>query len=75
MTQRFKRFSIYAEAKFLCDDGSFHVTNGCRGCLSRLESLEEMTEMLVADMAQQGREEKRTVVKLVALDTSGQGLI
>lgn len=75
MAKRFKRFSTYAEVKFLCDDGSFHVTNGCVLCLVGIIDPDIMTEMLQADAIEQERDDKRTVVRCVAVDTSGAGLV
>lgn len=46
----FQRYANYAELKFSCDDGSLHVTNGCRKCLTRSTSKKILSAMLVADM-------------------------
>lgn len=75
MVTRFKRFSSYAEAKFKCNDGSFHVTNGCKACLTGLSDLETMTALLAADMTEQGRLDKRKVTEFIAVDLTGSGIV
>lgn len=49
----FRRNSHYAELKMKCDDGSSHVTNGCKGCLSPSTPKRILTAMLAADMEDQ----------------------
>lgn len=43
------RNPIYQEAKILCDDGSYHVTNGCVNCLTMNTSPAVLDEILDAD--------------------------
>ena len=71
---QFKRFPVYAEAKLRHSDGSFHVTNGCRHCFMKLEY---KTGQLVyeADMAEMQMPADKWVEAVVAVDTSGAGLL
>lgn len=71
---RFKRLGNYAEAKLRHASGHFHVTNGCWNCFKNM-SIETAQEVYEADMAEQGMEANETVVAIVAVDTSGSGLL
>ena len=74
LVAKFKRFPTYAEVKFRHSDGSFHVSNGCRKCMMQL-TVPTAQEMYVADMAEMKMEADKTVVAVVAVDTSGSGLM
>ena len=74
LVMRFKRFYNYAEAKFRHSDGNFHVTNGCRKCIMAM-SLETAQEVYEADMAVMDMPAGKSVVAIVAVDTSGSGLL
>lgn len=70
IVSKFKRFHNYSEAKFKCDDGSFHVTNGCIKCFMSLNPVVAQ-EIIEADGMANGRH----VIAVVAVDNSGSGLI
>lgn len=74
VVMRFKRLGNYAEAKFMHSDGNFHVTNGCWNCFKDM-TVETAQEVYEADMAQMEEDAPRTVVAIVAVDTSGTGLL
>lgn len=66
----FRRSPSYIEAKLLCDDGSAHVTSGCRRCMSLALEPETLTQMLRADMAMEPtgyseKDKRRTAVRVV----------
>lgn len=71
---RFMRLHNYAEAKFQHTDGNFHVTNGCWNCFKNM-NIETAQEVYEADMAEQGVKADKQVVAIVAVDTSGSGLL
>lgn len=71
---KFKRFPMYAEAKLRHSDGSFHVTNGCKKCFMKLE-YKIGQEIYEADMAEMNMPADRWVEAVVAVDTSGAGLL
>lgn len=73
-TSKFKRFPIYAEAKFRHSDGSFHVTNGCHKCFMKLD-YRLAQEVYEADMAEMQMPADKWVEAVVKVDTSGAGLL
>lgn len=78
----FRRFHNYAELKMQFEDGSYHVTNGCKTCLSGtlpIEKLHELhiADMLIEDMIYPGQEEhmSRVPESAVAIRTDGGGIL
>ena len=74
VVMRFKRMGNYAEAKLMHSDGNFHVTNGCWNCFKNM-TVEDAQEVYEADMAQMEMDAPGTVIAIVAVDTSGSGLL
>lgn len=73
---RFTRFSNYAEVKFAVNDGSYHVTNGCRSCLGSGLTPAALQELYEADMADLGvLPLGRTAETLIAVDYTAQGML
>lgn len=77
---RFRRLSNYTDLKIQFEDGSYHVTNGCKNCLSENLTIEQMTELHVADMLLEdwpGRDLQITRVPLqvVAIRRDGGGIL
>lgn len=73
---RFTRFSNYAEIKFTINDGSYHVTNGCRNCLGSGLTPATLQELYLADMDDMGLLPLgRVAEELVTVDYSAQGII
>lgn len=63
----FIRLSNYLEVKIRCDDGSFHVTNGCAKCLKNNLSLDTASALLRRDgLFDAGLNTKRKPVEIVA---------
>jgi hypothetical protein len=78
----FRRFHNYAELKMQFEDGSYHVTNGCRTCLSATLIPEQLHELHIADMEVEdmiypGQEEHmaRIPVSAVAIRIDGGGIL
>lgn len=74
LVMAFKRFHNYAEVKFRHSDGNFHVTNGCWNCIKNLK-MDVAQEIYEADMTVMGMKADKQVVEIVAVDTSGSGLV
>ena len=74
VAMKFKRLHNYAEAKLQHTDGNFHVTNGCWNCFKNM-SVETAQEVYEADMVEQGQKPDKQVMAIVAVDTSGSGLL
>lgn len=72
----YTRLANYCEAKFRCEDGHFHVTNGCKRCLRMDMDLEVADGMHDADLREMGMKPcESPVVEVVAIDISGEGLV
>jgi len=73
----FKRLENYTELKIEFENGTFHVTNGCAGCLIEDISVEKLRELLIADveMSPEGFRQRDIdrVVKGVAQIKRGAG--
>lgn len=74
-----RRFPNYAELKMEFEDGSFHVTNGCRNCLTEALTNEQLHELMHADMSMEGTEnaeasKERVAARIVAIRTDGGGI-
>lgn len=74
---KFSRNNLYAEIKFEFDDGSYHVTNGCKNCLGKDMSPELLQELFNADMEDALVHAKAGAkpTKVVVLDTTAGGII
>lgn len=72
---KFTRSNMYAEIKMECDDGSFHVTNGCKNCLSMQLRPSMLREMYKADMADLGVFTDVIPIRVVTVDRSAGGII
>ena len=76
LSDSFKRFANYAEIKIEFDDGSMHVTNGCKKCLKMTMPIEQANEIYQADLSVMGlKQDNRVPVRIVAVDTTGVGLV
>lgn len=75
--KRFMRSNLYAEIKFEFDDGSYHVTNGCKNCLSKDMSPELLEQLFLADMEDALVNSKAGAkpTKVVVLDHTAQGIV
>ena len=73
-TKKFKRFPQYAEVKLQMTDGCFHVTNGCHKCFVKM-SVETAQEVYEADMDIMKMDADKQVMAIVAMDSSGSGLL
>lgn len=72
----FTRLPNYAEVKFRCEDGHFHVTNGCQKCVNMSMNLKYAQGFLEADYLEQGIADPETrVLAIVTVDTSGAGIV
>lgn len=72
MVERFMRFPNYVEAKFEFDDGSFHVTSGCRDCVHAGIDRQTMLELYQADMAEMKMPAgDRTPIQVIAVKPGG----
>lgn len=76
---RFRRFHNYAELKMEFQDGSAHVTNGCKTCLHENLTTDQLFELHIADMYMDGAEYTKGAVrrvpkKVVAVRTDGGGI-
>jgi len=47
--ESFLRNDLYTEMKIAYDDGSAHVTNGCRTCLTTALTMDELAQLTRAD--------------------------
>src|SRR5215813_11347863 len=45
----FIRNDLYTEMKIAYDDGSAHVTNGCKNCLTQALTLDDLAALTIAD--------------------------
>ena len=54
----FARFANYGECTLECDDGSAHVTHGCRDCLAALTAA-DLEAWYAADLAEMADLERR----------------
>lgn len=74
---KFSRNNMYAEIKFQFDDGSYHVTNGCKNCLSKDMPPEVLQELFEADMEDALVHAKGGAkpTKVVVLDHTAGGII
>jgi hypothetical protein len=77
---RFRRFHNYVELKMDFQDGSAHVTNGCRNCLHEGLTSDQMYELHLADMELDGapytiKSKARVPKGVVAIRSDGGGLV
>lgn len=74
---KFSRNNFYAEIKIAFDDGSHHVTNGCKNCLSSNMDPELLAELFDVDMEDLGSVDKRNgkPTQVVVYDATGGGII
>lgn len=49
IVESFARNHLYYEIKIACEDGSAHVTNGCKNCLGGSLSVDLLDELLWTD--------------------------
>ena len=78
LVMRFRRFPNYIEAKFLFDDGHFHVTNGCKNCITMGLTPTQMEELHAADLGLMPGVDATpgvNAVRVVALDSTGVGML
>lgn len=74
----FVRNSMYAEVKIQFDDGSYHVTNGCKNCIKMSlapDTLQEMYEADCEDAPSCSSGKGRMAVQAVAVSYDQQGLL
>lgn len=79
-TSGFRRFSNYVEIKMQFEDGSFHVTNGCRNCLNDKLTPEQLQELHHADMDIEGTPssqamKERKPVRVVVFRPDAGGIV
>lgn len=75
---RFSRNALYAEIKFDFDDGSFHVTNGCKDCLKMNLTPAVLQQLYDADMVDAlflPKEEGVKPVHVLILDLTAGGIV
>ena len=78
---RFRRFHNYVEIKMEFQDGSAHVTNGCRNCLNEKLTFDQMYELHIADMEMEGdlphvkQTKRRAPKRVVAIRSDGGGIV
>ncbi len=75
---RWRRFPNYVEAKFLFDDGHFHITNGCSKCITMDLTPKQMEELHSADLGLMPGVDATpgvNAVRVVAVDNTGVGLL
>lgn len=77
----YKTFHNYAELKILFEDGSYHVTNGCKTCLSGDIPVEKLHELHTADLLHESQDYPgkelhlaRVPVMAVAIRLDGGGM-
>lgn len=76
MVPKFMRYANYAEAKFYFNDGSHHVTNGCRNCLTNALTPQQMHTLYRVDMEEMGMfAGTRRPLVVVTVDYSCQGIL
>lgn len=74
---KFSRNNLYAEIKMAFEDGSHHVTNGCKNCLGTNMPPELLESLFEADMQDLGAIDQRNgkPTKVVVYDSTGGGII
>lgn len=75
LVEKFMRFPVYAEMKMECSDGSFHVTHGCKDCFLKKQPLSVLRELYMSDMEEMGMRVNAEPIKVVAIDTTGAGIV
>jgi hypothetical protein len=71
----FARNHLYMEIKITFEDGSAHVTNGCKNCLTGLTDGARLSELEQCDMEEQGLK-ARTVSAVEVIETKiGGGIL
>lgn len=74
-TMKFTRSNLYAEIKFELDDGSYHVTNGCKNCLGMGLTPDVLQELFDADMEDLGQKSGAKPLHVTVLDLTAGGII
>lgn len=72
---KFSRNNLYAEIKMSIDDGSFHVTSGCKDCLNANMPPELLQEIFEADMEDQGWFKDAQAIEVVVVDYTAGGIV
>lgn len=77
LVEKFIRFPVYAEMKMECNDGSYHVTHGCKDCITTMQPIKVLRELYISDMEEAGMAIPPGVepIGVVAIDTTGSGLV
>lgn len=77
LVEKFIRFPVYAEMKLECNDGSFHVTHGCKDCITTMQPIAVLRELWRSDLEEAGMVPPLGVEPLgvVAIDTTGSGIV
>lgn len=74
----FQRHPNYVDAKFVFDDGHFHVTNGCKNCINMSLTSEQLEELHTADLGLMPGVDATpdsTAIEVVAIDATGVGIL
>ena len=71
IVESFTRNHLYCEIKILFDDGSAHVTNGCKTCMNGPLPVEVLDEITFVDEQEMNLELNRKAVEVVERKIGG----
>lgn len=74
ISDQFHRNNLYCEIKIAFEDGSAHVTNGCKNCLVGLTDGAILSELEQADMLEQKLKPRTAIVAEVVEVKAGGGI-
>lgn len=74
ISDQFHRNNLYCEIKISFEDGSAHVTNGCKNCLVGLTDGAILSELEQVDMTEQGFKPRTAIVLEVVEVKAGGGI-
>ena len=76
MVAKFLRNADYTEIKIQFNDGSSHVTHGCKECLTNALTTQQMLTLYKCDMEEMGMfSGLRKPVRITEIDHTAQGIL